>query len=126
MGVLSCVSRINQVATYLTANAQSGVFIFSQKNQPDQHVFSTSFEILGQDQSLVYASASFYPNQDAVYDMVQYVEKTPEEAAKTVFGNLKRVGMVKKNIILLDGGAVKVFLMPAGSGCIVIKKEVLK
>jgi hypothetical protein len=126
MGVLSCVSRINQVATYLTANAQSGVFIFTPKNPPDQHLFSTSFEILGQDKSLVYASANFYPNQDAVYDTVQYVERSPEEVAKTAFANLKRVGMVKKNIILLDGGAVKVFLMPAGSGCVVIKKEVVQ
>lgn len=126
MGVLSCVSRVNQVATYLTTDAQSGVFIFTPKNPPDQHVFATSFEILGQNNSLVYASANFYPNQDAVYDTVQYVEKSPEDVARTAFANLKRVGMVKKDIILLDGGAVKVFLMPAGSGCVVIKKEVVQ
>jgi hypothetical protein len=126
LGVLSCVSRINQVATFLTANTRSGVFIFPVHKQPDQHIFSTSFELLKPDDSTIYASASFFPNQDAVYDTVEDVNMTCEELEKTVFKNLRRVGVVKKNIILLDGGTVKVFLMPAGSGTIVIKKEVVQ
>jgi hypothetical protein len=126
MGVLSCVSRINQVATALTANAQSGVYIFPVQTPPDQHIFSTSFELVRPDSSTIYATASFFPNQDAVYDTVEYVNKSCEEVEKTIFKNLKRVSMLKKNVILLDGGAVKVFLMPAGSGCIVIKKEVVQ
>ncbi len=126
LGVLSCVGRINQVATFLTTNTQSGVFIFPVQKQADQHIFSTSFELLRPDNSTIYASASFFPNQDAVYDTVEYVNTGCEELEKTVFKNLKRVGVLKKNIILLDGGAVKVFLMPAGSGCVVIKKEVVQ
>jgi hypothetical protein len=126
MGVLSCVSRINQVATFLTANTLSGVFIFPVQQQPDKHIFSASFEMLRQDNSTIYASASFFPNQDAVYDTVEYVSKSCEEMEKTVFKNLKRIGVVKKNIVLLDGGTVKVFLMPAGSGCVIIKKEVVQ
>lgn len=126
LGILSCVSRINQVATFLTANNQSGVFIFAPQKQPDQHIFSTSFELIRRDDSTFYASASFFPNQDAVYDTVEYVDKGCEELEKTIFKNLKRIGVVKKNIVLLDGGNVKVFLMPAGSGTVVIKKEVVK
>ncbi|MBN1972496.1 MAG: hypothetical protein JW787_02560 [Sedimentisphaerales bacterium] len=126
LGVLSCVSRINQVATFLTANNQTGVFIFKPQNQPDQHIFSTSFELVRKDNSTLYASASFFPNQDAVYDTVEYVNKSCEELEKTTFKNLKRVSVMKKNIILLDGGKVKVFLMPAGSGTVVIKKEVIQ
>jgi hypothetical protein len=126
LGVLSCISRINQVANFLTANTQSGVFIFPPGAQPDQHVFSTSFELIRPDNSTIYSSASFFPNQDAVYDTVEYVNTSSEELEKTIFKNLKRVGVVKKNIVLLDGGAVKVFLMPAGSGCVVIKKEVVR
>jgi hypothetical protein len=126
MGVLSCVSRINQVITFLTTNAQSGVFIFPVQSQPDQHIFSTSLELLGAGDSTIYATASFFPNKDAVYDTVEYVNKGCDELEKTVFKNLKRVGVVKKNIVMLDGGTVKVFLMPAGSGCVVIKKEVVQ
>ena len=126
LGVLSCVSRINQIATFLSANNQTGVFIFKPQKQPDQHIFSTSFELVRNDNSTVYASASFFPNQDAVYDTIEYVEKNCEELEKTVFSNLKRISVVKKNVVVLDGGAVKVFLMPAGSGTVVIKKEVVQ
>ena len=126
MGILSCVSRINQVASFLTANVKSGVYIFSPKNQPDKHIFSTSFELLRPDDTTLYASASFFPNQDAVYDTVEYVDIGCEELEKTVFKNLKRVSVLKKNIIFLDGGMVKVFLMPASSGTVVIKKEVIQ
>jgi hypothetical protein len=126
MGVLSCVSRINQVASFLTANVKSGVYIFSPKGQPDKHIFSTSFELLRPDDSTLYASASFCPNQDAVYDTVEYVNIGCEKLEKTVFKNLKRVSVLKKNIIMLNGGNVKVFLMPAGSGTVVIKKEVIQ
>lgn len=126
LGVLSCLKRINQVTTFLTANARSGVLIIPSKDQPDQHIFSTSFEILPPDNSIIYASASFFPNNDAVYDTVQYVDKGCEELEKTVFKHLKRKSVLKENIILLDSGKVKVFLMPAGSGCVVIKKEVVQ
>ena len=126
LGILSCVSRINQVATFLTANNQSGVFIFPPPKQPDQHIFSTSFELIRPDNSTIYASASFFPNQDAIYDTVEYVNISCEELEKTVFKNLKRVSVIRKSIVLLDGGAVKVFLMPAGSGTVVIKKEVIQ
>ena len=126
LGVLSSVSRINQISSFLSANNQTGVFIFKPQNQPDQHIFSTSFELIRNDDSTIYASASFFPNQDAVYDTVEYVEKSCEEVEKNVFSNLKRISVVKKNVIVLDGGAVKVFLMPAGSGTIVIKKEVVQ
>ncbi len=126
LGVLSCVGRINQIASFLTANNQAGIFIFKPQNQPDQHIFSTSFELVRNDDSTIYASANFFPNQDAVYDTVEYVEKNCEELEKTVFSNLKRISVIKKNITVLDGGAVKVFLMPAGSGTVVIKKEVIQ
>jgi hypothetical protein len=126
MGVLSCVSRINQVITFLTANTQNGVLIFPVQSQPDQHIFSTSLELVVPGDSTIYATASFFPNLDAVYDTVEYVNKSCDELEKTVFKDLKRVGVLKKNIVILDGGAVKVFLMPAGTGCVVIKKEVVR
>jgi len=126
LGVQSSIPRINQVSTFLMADNQSGIFILPPKNPPDQHIFSTSFEIIRSDNSIIYASANFFPNQEAVYDMVEYVDISSEELEKTVFKNLKRVGVLKKNIVLLDGGAVKVFLMPAGRGTVVIKKEVVQ
>ncbi|MCK4905031.1 hypothetical protein KAS42_02140 [bacterium] len=125
-GVTSSIGRINQIVKFLTTNNQSGAYMFPIQNPPDEHVFSTSFEIITPDNAIIYATANFFPNQDTVYDTVEYVNKGGEELEKTVFKDLKRVGILKKNIIALDGGAVKIFLMPAGSGCIVIKKEIVQ
>ena len=125
-GVLSCLKRIDQVASFLTAGNKSGVFIFNSLKPADQHVFSTSFELIRPDESTLYASVSFFPNNDFVYDVVEYVDKSSEELQETVFPHLKNKTMLKNNIVLLDGGKVKVFLMPAGSGTVVIKKEVVQ
>jgi len=129
-GVLACTSRINQVITYLTANSQSGVYLFFPKSQPDQSIFSASIEVQTQNATPIYASASFAPltsgQAGAVYDSVEYMSQSCDYIEKNIFKDLKRTGILKKDIIMLDGGAVKVFLMPAGTGCIVIKKEVVQ
>ncbi len=129
-GVLKCASRINQVSNFLTANSQSGVYLFLPQGNRDERMFSASFEIIRPDASTIYATASFAPNQedggDAVYDTIEYVPTGSDDLEKTVFKDLKRVGLLKKNITVLEGGSVKVFLMPAGTGCVVIKKELVR
>ena len=129
-GVLACVSRINQVTTFLTANSKSSAFLFLPQKQPDQSIFSVSFGMEGETATNKYASASFAPTTNgqagAVYDVVEYVAQSCAEVEKSIFKSLKRKGMLGKDIVMLDGGAVTVFLMPAGSGCVVIKKEVVQ
>ena len=124
------MSRINQVVTFLTANTKSSAYLFTPQKQPDQSVFSVSLGLEDQNAAAAYASASFAPTTSgqaaAVYDTVQYVAQSCTEVEKSTFKNLKRKGNLGKDIVILDGGAVTVFLMPAGSGCIVIKKEVVQ
>jgi hypothetical protein len=126
MGVLSSAGRINQMVNFLSAGNSSGAFLFPVPPQPDQHLFSASLEIVRPDKSTVYASASFSPNQDAVYDTVEYVDRSPQDMEKVVFKDLKRVGVLKNNIVLLESGTLKIFLMPAGKGCVLIKKEMIQ
>jgi len=129
-GVLACASRINQVVTFLTANAKSSAFLFLPPKQPDQSIFSVSLGLEGNNTPPRYASASFAPTTNglasAVYDTVEYVPKPVSEVETKILKNLKRKGTLGKDIVILDGGPVTVFLMPAGSGCIVIKKEVVQ
>lgn len=129
-GVLICASRINQVVTFLTANTKSSAYLFTPQRQPDQSIFSVSLGMEGRNAPTKYASASFAPTTNgqaaAVYDTVEYVAQSCAEVEKSIFKNLKRKGSLGKDIVILDGGAVTVFLMPAGSGCIVIKKEVVQ
>lgn len=43
------------------------------------------------------------------------------------FGTFKKIGALSKNINVLDYGvSTKVFLMPAGKGCVSIKKEIVR
>jgi hypothetical protein len=128
-GLLAPVSRLNQVANFLTAGTESGALLFLNPGQTDRDILSTSFEAVRPDQSSLYASASFAAGSsgyEAVYDTVEYGTIPCPEVEKKVFSNLKNSGILKKNITVLVGGAVKVFLMTAGRGCVVIKKEVVR
>jgi hypothetical protein len=129
-GVLASAGRINQVMTYLTGNSQSGAYLFMPKTLPDQSIFSVSMEIQNPNATPIYASASFAPltsgQSGAVYDAIQYVQQSCDYVEKNIFKGLKRTGILRKDIVALDGGSVKIFLMPAGTGCIVIKKEVVQ
>jgi hypothetical protein len=43
------------------------------------------------------------------------------------FGALNKIGVLAKTIYVRDGGVTtKIFLMPAGTGCVTIKKEVIQ
>jgi hypothetical protein len=129
-GVLTSISLINKVVSFLTGNAVSGAFLFVPRTNPDQSIFSASLEIQSPAGTPIYASASFAPlptgGAGAVYDTVEYSPNTIDYLEKSVFKGLKRVGIVRKDIVILDAGPVKVFLMPAGSGTVVIKKEVVQ
>lgn len=129
-GVLVSASRINQVLTFLTANTKSSAYLFTPQKQPDQSIFSVSLGMESNNMAEGYASASFAPTTNglvaAVYDTVQYVPQSCDDVEKTIFKNLKRKGNLGKDIVILDGGTVTIFLMPAGSGCVVIRKEVVQ
>jgi hypothetical protein len=129
-GVLTCVSRINQVVTFLTANTKNSAILFTSHRQPDQSIFSVSFGVEGEKTTDKYASASFAPTTNgqasAVYDSVEYVAQPIADVETKTLKDLKRKGTLGKDIIMLDGGPVTVFLMPAGPGCIIIKKEVVQ
>lgn len=130
LGVLSAAKRINQVASYIIGNNKYGASIFFPKFQSDESLISLSLEICDENSISAYASASFSPypgkNTSAVYDIVQYSENTPRAIRESVYKNVKTEKVLEKNIIMLDAGAVKIFLMPAGKGCIIIKKEVVR
>ena len=128
-GILNCAVRINQVSTFLGFNAQAGAVLMTPPTQPDQQLVPLAMEVPTQGGS-AYVSASFAPNQangcGATYDAVAYWPQKCEVVADRQFAALKKVGQLKKDITVLDGGiATKVFLMPAGSGCVSIKKEVV-
>jgi hypothetical protein len=128
-GALACASRINQVSNFLGFGPQAGAMLMMPPSQPDQRLIPLAMEVPAEGSS-AYVSAAFAPNQangcGAAYDAVVYWPQKCEAVAAKQFASLKRAGQLKTNITMLDGGpATKVFLMPAGSGCVSIKKEVV-
>ena len=130
-GVLACASRINQVANFLTAGSQGiGALLFVSPLDPERQLVSVSMEIPVANASTAYASASFAPNQAngcGMYESVSYWSQSCDEVSVSKFSEFKKTGVLAKTLAVLDGGqASKVFLMPAGSGCVSIKKEIVQ
>jgi len=131
-GIKACAGRINQVSNFLTAgNPGFGAMLFLPPNNPDQQLVSVSMEIPIKDASAGYASASFAPNQangcGGMYETVVYWPQKCNEVADKKFGTLKKIGALSKTIYVRDGGVTtKFFLMPAGKGCVSIKKEIVQ
>lgn len=128
-GVLSCASRINQVSNFLGFGPLTGAVLMMPPAQSDQRLLPLAMEVPTEGAS-AYVSATFAPNQangcGATYDAVHYWPSACDAVAAEQFGNLKKRGPLRQEITVLDGGmATKVFLMPAGSGCVSIKKEVV-
>jgi len=131
-GALSCAGRINQVINFLSDGCQGvGAQVTVPAVDPDRKLISVSLEIQNEKIPVAYAGTCFAPNQangcGAMYETVVYWNKICDDVAAKQFEELKRVGAMHKEIAVLDGGAdLKVFLMPAGSGCVSIKKEVIR
>jgi hypothetical protein len=127
-GMVRCVDRLDQFSKFVTANSQSGAFVFMPKSEVDSQMASISFEVLSPE-ALAYASVTTAPKWNGCggeYEAVVYWPVNCEEVALKHFPNTKPTGLLKKNITLLgEGSNMKVFLMPAGPGCVSIKKEIL-
>ncbi len=130
-GVLACAGRINQVANFLTGGNQGvGAFIFLPPTDQDQRLTSFSIEVPSTTGASSYASAGFAPNQangcGGMYESLTYWPQGCAAVAAGAYGALKRGGILAKEIMVLDGGPMtRIFLMPAGTGCLSIKKEIV-
>jgi hypothetical protein len=128
-GVVNCLGRINQVSNFLVAGAkESGASLIISPQTPNERIASMAFEVKSP-QALSYASADFAPLASgcgATYEAVTHWQNSCKDVAKKGYGQLKVIGAIQSNILILEGGPqLRVFLMPAGSGCVAIKKEVV-
>jgi hypothetical protein len=129
-GVLNCAGRINQVVNFLGFTSKAGAVLMIPPAQPDSRLIPIAMEIPFEG-GVAYASASFAPNQangcGATYDSVVYWPLSCDKVHEQQFKVLAATGKISKEISILDAGeGIKFFLMPAGSGCVSIKKEVVQ
>lgn len=127
-GVRQCLGRIDQVSNFLTNGAtSSGAAVFIPPREPDRGLASVSLEVLGGN-GLSYVNTAYAPSSagcDGVYEAITYWAAPCEQVAPT-FQGFTGGKPIRQHIQSLDGGPnAKVYLMPAGQGCISIKKEVV-
>ena len=128
-GVQNCLGRIQQVSSALGFSAQSGALLMIPPSEPDTRIIPLAMEVPVEGGS-AYVGIDFAPNQangcGASYDAIVYWKQSCKTVAGKSFADLKEVGKLKDNITVLDGGLnIKVLLLPAGNGCVSIKKEVV-
>jgi hypothetical protein len=131
-GVLGCAGRIDQVSQFIGANSKVGAYFFAPPPPTDQRLVSFSYEVQPQtkDAPLAYASASFAPNQangcGAMYEAVVYWPQNCDAVAAKQFAQLRKGRSLQTNILVLESETpARVFLMPAGRGCVSVKKELV-
>ena len=128
-GVKNCSERVNQLSGFIGYDKSSAAMALMPPSQVNDRMIPVAMEIPTEN-GAAYVSASFAPNQanncGATYDAVVYWEQGCTDIAENQFKAYKNIGALGKALTVLDGGiATKVFLMPAGSGCVSIKKEVV-
>lgn len=129
-GAITCAPRVNQITNFLIAGGENGAFLFVPPKEVDKAMVSVSMEIQAPNTPLAYASASFSPGTrigcGGMYETVVYWNGACSAVASQVFKEAKVVGPLMKSITILEiANAARIFLMPAGAGCVSIKKEVM-
>jgi len=130
-GVLSCATRVNQLVNFLApGKSRQGAIIFPPTAQPDRRLASFSMAVRAGNGQLAYVTGSIAPNQangcGAEYETVSYWAGTCRDLAATQLKGARVWGPFGRDMVMLMAGTARFFLMPAGSGCVAIKKEVLE
>lgn len=130
MGVVKCANRVEQHERFFSQqNNPVSALSFVAPNDQNNRLFSLSLEIVEQNES-VYVSTNYAPSgRDdcaASYDLVKYWPNSCKEVAEKVYYQFSGSGSLASQISVLGREPnVKVFLMPAGEGCVSIKKEIV-
>ena len=128
-GVKTCLPRIEQISSALSRGGKVGVFLFNSLDKPDASVLSTSMEV-AEASGTTYASSTYAPQLSgecqAVVEQVAWWPARCPDVAEKVFAPHKTTGALMKEILVVEGDRrVRIFLMPAGTGCVSIKKEAI-
>ena len=127
-GVRQCLGRIDQISNFMAdGSLGSGASVFLAPGNPDRGLVSVSMEVQGGN-GLSFVNSAFSPSAsgcDGEYVAVTYWAGDCEQVAAG-FPGFRLAAALRQHIVTLDGGPnAKIYLMPAGQGCISIKKEVV-
>lgn len=127
-GVQRCSAQIQKVTNFFTTGAKVGTTVFPAASNPDDSLISISSEIQAGN-VLTYASANFAPRADgcsAEYEQVTHWQNTCEQVYAAQFTAFKAMGVIQAVVrVYYNTPGTRIMMVPTGTGCVVIKKEVL-
>lgn len=126
-GVHRCLSQVDRVTRFLANGQKPNVYLYAPNPPADQSTIFLSQELRSQNNSSVYASATFNPNEagscEGSYETVSYHPSSCNDLANSQLRALTSRRTVG-NIQMFDVSATtSTFLMAAGTGCLTVKKE---
>lgn len=129
-GAETCAPRAHELTNYMGFGTGAGVNLLLPNKDPDKRIAPVAMEVLTEETGSVYVSATFAPDGSggcgATYDAVSYWPQSCDSLKAGRFDNTEDEGVIKERIRVLNSGPVsRIFLMPAGEGCVAIKKEMV-
>ena len=128
-GVKRCAAAIQRVTEFLANKSRTGTAVFPLGSNPDDSLITLSSEIMAGN-VVFYAGATFAPNGNgcsAVYEAVTHWQNTCDDVVAAQYANLKPVGVLQQQIrVLSNQPNTQVMVVAAGTGCVVIKKELVQ
>lgn len=128
-GYTACLSAVVDLEKFFTEDTNYGSWSFVAKEGADDQVLNATLELSYEHDSAL-VDFSIAPTKDGsctyVYTRTIYSNKSCMATSKEEFmAKSEYKGEVNKFITAFDEtGGAKLLLMPAGSGCIVQKKEI--
>lgn len=129
-GVRRCLTRAHQAATYLTRGGVAyGGTLFVSTQAPDTSIATISIELRAQD-ALAYATLTLTPRAAsetcaATYELFQHWNLACPALARQRYPQLLDTAKPLSQSITALGNhpTQRVFLIPAGTGCISVEKD---
>ena len=128
-GVKRCAQQIQNVTDFLARNSKVGWVPFPAARNADDSLISLSSEIQTAG-VLGYANVDFAPRAEggcsAVYEQVTHWSNTCDQVHAAHYPTFQPKGALLQQIrVYYNNPQSQVMLIPAGTGCVVVKKEIL-
>lgn len=128
-GYKSCLSTVSDIEEFFGENTSYGFWAFVASEKSDEQLFNATLELTYEHGSNI-VDITIFPAKDGTcsfsYTQTFYSDKNCIATTKESYmANAKYKTEINKNVIAFENtGDSKIVLTPAGSGCLVQKKEI--
>lgn len=127
VGVKDCLKTIEKISNFIIKDANYGVNSVWNSKHPDKQAFSSMIEVNFGDGTMLAslnvtktASGECYVEYEKIFTFNKTCLALAKETENSVYK-----GELGKEVAYLEVEGAAVYLFPAGSGCIFVKKEII-